>query len=239
MGIAAMGVVVLAAAAVQRLSGVGFALIAAPVLVLILGPAGGVGLSNCASGAISALGLAAGWRGVRPGRIVPLVLAAALTVPLGARLAAAAPEAVLLVAIGLVVSAASVVVMLGVRAAALRGVPGAVAAGAAGGLLNAAAGVGGPAVSLYAANCGWSAREFLPNAQFFGLAVNAMSLTTKGVPTLSGAQWTVAAGAVAAGSAVGHLLSGRVPDRPLRRLVLGLALAGGLLTLAKGLAAGL
>ncbi|MGW4378366.1 sulfite exporter TauE/SafE family protein [Kitasatospora sp. NPDC004531] len=234
-----LGLVVLAGAAVQRLSGVGFALIAAPVLVLVLGPAGGVGLSNCASGAISVVGLAAGWRGVRARRMVPLVLAAAPAVPLGARLAAVAPEAALLAAIGAVVSAASVAVMLGVRAAALRGVPGAVAAGAAGGLLNAAAGVGGPAVSLYAANCGWTAREFLPNAQFFALAVNAMSLSAKGLPVLSAAQWAVAGGAVAAGTAVGHLLAGRVPDRPVRRLVLAVALAGGLLTLVKGLAAGL
>ncbi|KDN81934.1 sulfite exporter TauE/SafE family protein [Kitasatospora cheerisanensis] len=238
MGVAVLGAVVLAGAAVQRLSGVGFALIAAPVLVLLLGPADGVGLSNCASGAISVLGLAAEWRGVRPGRTVPLVLAAAITVPVGARLAATAPEAVLLVAIGAVVSVASVVVMLGVRAAALRGVPGAVAAGAAGGLLNAAAGVGGPAVSLYAANCGWSAREFLPNAQLFGLAVNAMSLSAKGFPALTHPQWAAAGSAVAAGTAAGHLLSGRIPDRPLRRLVLALALAGGLVTLTKGLTAG-
>ncbi|MFJ5921476.1 TSUP family transporter [Kitasatospora sp. NPDC092948] len=239
MGAAALGAVVLVAAAVQRLSGVGFALIAAPVLVLVLGPTAGVGLSNCASGAISLLGLAAEWRGVRARRVVPLVLAAALTVPLGARLAAVAPESVLLVAIGAVVSVASVVVMLGVRAAALRGVPGAVVAGAAGGLLNAAAGVGGPALSLYAANCGWSAREFLPTAQFFALAVNAMSLSAKGLPALSASQWAVAAGAVAGGTAVGQLLAGRVPDRPVRRLVLGLALAGGLVTLVKGLTVGL
>ncbi|MEV7117198.1 TSUP family transporter [Kitasatospora griseola] len=239
MGVAALGVVVLVGATVQRLSGMGFALIAAPVLVLVLGPAGGVGLANCASGVISVLGLAVGWRGVRAGRMVPLVLAAAVTVPLGARLATVAPEAVLLAAIGTVVSAVSVAVMLGVRAAALRGVPGAVVAGAAGGLLNAAAGVGGPPVSLYAANCGWSAREFLPNAQFFGLAVNVMSLSAKGLPALSTPQWTVAACAVAVGTVAGHLMAGRVPDRPVRRLVLGLALAGGLLTLFRGLAAGL
>ncbi|MEV4556865.1 sulfite exporter TauE/SafE family protein [Kitasatospora sp. NPDC049285] len=230
---------VLVASAVQRLSGMGFALVAAPVLVLVLGPADGVGLANCASGMISLAGLASEWRGVQPRRMVPLVLAAIVTVPAGAWLTRAVPEPTLLIGIGAAVTVAATLVIRGVGAAALRGVPGAVAAGATSGLLNAAAGVGGPAISLYAVNSGWSAREFRPNAQFYGVVVNAVSLTARGLPTLSGAQWSLAGAAVGVGTAAGFLLAGRVPERQARTLVLTLALAGGLVTLGKGLTAAL
>ncbi|MFJ9843732.1 hypothetical protein ACIRYZ_25410 [Kitasatospora sp. NPDC101155] len=45
-----LGLVVLVGASVQRLAGIGFALVAAPVLVLMLGPNGGVTLANFAAG---------------------------------------------------------------------------------------------------------------------------------------------------------------------------------------------
>ncbi|MBD0676627.1 hypothetical protein [Streptomyces sp. CBMA156] len=100
--------------------------------------------------------------------------------------------------------------------------------------MNAAAGVGGPAVSLYAVNTGWTAREFLPNAQFYGVLVNAFSLAAKDLPALSGTAWWLVAAALAGGAAAGRLLAARVPEARARQVVLGLALAGGLTTLAKG-----
>ncbi|GAA3510658.1 hypothetical protein GCM10023075_72500 [Streptosporangium album] len=47
------------------------------------------------------------------------------------------------------------------------------------------AGVSGPAVSLYAVNAGWTVREFVPNAQFYGVVVNAFSVAVKGLPQLT------------------------------------------------------
>ncbi|KJS53775.1 membrane protein [Streptomyces rubellomurinus subsp. indigoferus] len=227
--------VVLLGSSVQRLAGIGFALVAAPVLVLLLGPGDGVTLANLASGVISAIGLAGAWRQVRPGAMLPLIAAAACTVPAGSWVAAQVPEAELLLVIGGLVSAAVLLVIRGVRVAALRGVGGALAAGATSGFMNSAAGVGGPAVSLYAVNTGWTAREFVPNAQLYGVVVNSLSLTAKGVPHLAAPAWATAAAAIAGGTALGHALADRVPEHRARRVVLGLALAGGLATLAKGL----
>ncbi|MFF2659804.1 sulfite exporter TauE/SafE family protein [Kitasatospora sp. NPDC058032] len=230
-----LGLVVLVGSSVQRLAGVGFALVAGPALVLLLGPGEGVTLSNCAAGVISAVGLAETWRQVRLARMLPLVGAAACTVPLGAWVAARVPTPQLLIGIGLLVSAAALLVIRGVRASALRGLRGALAAGAASGLMNSAAGVGGPAVSLYAVNTGWSAREFLPNAQFYGVAVNVFSLAAKGAPHLAAPAWSTTAGGIVLGAGVGRVLADRVPERGARLVVLGLALAGGLTTLGKGL----
>ncbi|MER7705692.1 sulfite exporter TauE/SafE family protein [Kitasatospora sp. NPDC097605] len=230
-----LGLVVLVGSSVQRLAGVGFALVAGPALVLLLGPGDGVTLSNCAAGAISAVGLADSWRRVRLARMLPLIGAAACTVPLGAWVAGRVPAAALLIAIGLLVGAAALLVIRGVRAAGLRGVRGALAAGAASGFMNSAAGVGGPAVSLYAVNTGWSAREFLPNAQLYGVVVNLFSLAAKGVPQLAAPAWWATVAGIVLGAAVGKALAERVAERRARTVVLALALAGGLVTLGKGL----
>ncbi|MFB6777150.1 TSUP family transporter [Streptomyces sp. NPDC056352] len=226
--------IVLIGASVQWLTGMGFALIAVPALVLVLGPAEGVVLANCAAGAISLVGLAGGWRQVRPASMVPLVVAAACTVPAGSWVAARLPEPVLLAGMGALVSGAVLLVMRGVRVPALRGPGGAVAAGAVGGFMNSSAGVGGPAVSLYAVNAGWTVREFVPNAQFYGVVVNAFSVAANGVPQLSSPLWLLVAAGLAAGALIGRALAERVPEKRARLLVLLLALGGGITTLAKG-----
>ncbi|WP_267886069.1 sulfite exporter TauE/SafE family protein [Kitasatospora azatica] len=232
-----LGGVVLAGASVQRMAGIGFALVSAPALALLLGPAEGVVLSNCAAGAISAIGLVTSWRQVRPAAMLPLVAAAACSVPLGAWVAARLPEPTLLAVMGALVSLAVLLVMRGARVAALRGRGGALAAGAASGFMNSAAGVGGPAISLYAVNAGWTVREFVPNAQFYGLLVNLLSIAAKGTPRLAAPAWLAVAAALAGGAVIGHWLADRVPEHRARRVVLLLALAGGVTTLAKGLSA--
>ncbi|KUN10643.1 hypothetical protein AQI95_02380 [Streptomyces yokosukanensis] len=230
-----LGAIVLLGGCVQWLTGMGFALVAVPALVLLLGPVDGVVLANCAAGAISVVGLAGGWRRVRPAAMVPLCLAAACTVPAGAWTTRQLPRPVLLLVMGALVTAAVLLVMRGARIPALRGGRGAVAAGALGGFMNAAAGVGGPPVSLYALNAGWTVREFVPNAQFYGVAVNALSLAANGTPRLTGAQWAVVAAAMAIGALIGNAIAARTPEHRARCLVLVLALAGGATAMAKGL----
>ncbi|MEU6140015.1 sulfite exporter TauE/SafE family protein [Streptomyces sp. NPDC047081] len=227
--------IVLLGSSVQWLTGMGFALVAVPALVLLLGPAEGVVLANCAAGAISVVGLVGGWRRVRLAAMVPLCVAAACTVPVGAWLTRQLPEPVLLLVMGGLVTVAVVLVMRGARVSALRGTKGAVAAGAAGGFMNSAAGVGGPPVSLYALNAGWTVREFVPNAQFYGVVVNAFSVTANGVPRLGGGQWGVVIGAMGVGAVVGRGLAERIPERRARLLVLLLALTGGVTAMGKGL----
>lgn len=230
-----LGGIVLVGSCVQWLTGMGFALVSVPALVLLLGPAEGVVLANCAAGAICVVGLAGGWRRVRARAMVPLCVAAALTVPVGSRVARRLPPAALLVFMGALVTVAVVVVMRGARLPALRGTRGAVAAGAVGGFMNSAAGVGGPPVSLYALNAGWTVREFVPNALFYGVVVNAFSVAANGVPHLGAGRWGVVVTGMVAGASVGRVLAGRVPERRARVLVLLLALMGGLTTLGKGL----
>ena len=227
--------IVLLGSSVQWLTGMGFALVAVPALILLLGPAQGVVLANCASGVICVVGLMDGWRRVRLAAMVPLCVAAACTVPAGAWMTHQLPEPVLLLVMGGLVTTAVLLVMRGARLPALRGTKGAVAAGAVGGFMNSAAGVGGPPISLYALNAGWTVREFVPNAMFYGVIVNAFSAASNGVPRLSGVQWVSVVAAMAVGGVIGRWLAGRLPERRARLLVLTLALAGGVTTVAKGL----
>ncbi|MDT0549701.1 MULTISPECIES: sulfite exporter TauE/SafE family protein [Streptomyces] len=230
-----LGGVVLLGASVQWLTGMGFALVAVPALVMLLGPAPGVALANCAAGAICAVGLTGGgWRRVRLSAMVPLVAASACTVPAGTWVAAHLPEPVLLAVMGGLVTVAVLLVMGGTRVPALSGVKGALTAGAAGGFMNSSAGVGGPPVSLYAVNAGWTVREFVPNAQFYGIVVNAFSIAANGVPRLDAGVWGFAVAGMAVGAAIGKALAERVPEKGARLLVLLLALGGGLTTLVKG-----
>ncbi|MEV0480130.1 sulfite exporter TauE/SafE family protein [Streptomyces sp. NPDC050508] len=229
-----LATIVLLGASVQWLTGMGFALVAVPALVLLLGPAQGVVLANCAAGAISVVGLAGGWRQVRARAMVPLCAAAVCTVPAGAWMTRQLPPPVLLLVMGGLVTVAVLLVMRGARVPALRGTKGAVAAGAAGGFMNAAAGVGGPPISLYAVNAGWTVREFVPNAQFYGVVVNAFSVAANGVPSLSGARWVAVVAAMAVGGVIGRGLAGRLPEKWARLLVLSLALAGGVTAVVKG-----
>ncbi|WP_225858902.1 sulfite exporter TauE/SafE family protein [Streptomyces albicerus] len=226
--------IVLLGSCVQWLTGMGFALVAVPALVLLLGPAQGVVLANCAAGAICVVGLAGGWRQVRLRAMVPLCVAAACTVPVGTWLARRLPEPTLLVCMGALVTVAVLVVMRGSRVPALRGTGGALAAGAAGGFMNSAAGVGGPPVSLYAVNAGWPVREFVPNAFFYGVVVNAFSVASNGMPQLSAPIWALAGAGMVVGGLIGRGLAERVPEKQARMLVLLLALIGGLTTLGKG-----
>lgn len=227
--------IVLLGSSVQWLTGMGFALVAVPALILLLGPAQGVVLANCASGVICVVGLAGGRRQVRPGAMVPLCAAAACTVPAGAWMTRRLPEPVLLLVMGGLVTVAVLLVMRGVRVPALRGTKGAVMAGAAGGFMNSAAGVGGPPVSLYALNAGWTVREFVPNAMFYGVVVNAFSVAANGVPELSGARWGWVVVAMTLGGLIGRGLASRIPEKRARLLVLLLALTGGLTAVGKGL----
>ena len=226
--------IVLLGSCVQWLTGMGFALVAVPALILLLGPAEGVVLANCAAGAICVVGLAGGWRRVRASAMVPLCAAAACTVPAGAWLTRRLPEPVLLLTLGGLVTAAVLRVMRGTRVPARRGSRGAVAAGAAGGFLNAAAGVGGPPVSLYAVNAGWTVREFVPNAQFYGVMVNAFSVAANGLPDLNGPQWASVTVAMTLGALLGRALTGHLTEPRARLLVLGLSLAGGVSAMGKG-----
>ena len=99
------------------------------------------------------------------------------------------------------------------------------------------AGVGGPAMVLYAVSTAWEHRRFVATFQFYAVIVNLASLLAKGSPDLPARSLLVSLAALAVGLAGGELLSRRIPAERAGRAVLVLALAGAAATVAKGLIA--
>jgi uncharacterized membrane protein YfcA len=90
--LALVAVPVLLGAITQRATGLGMALVGAPFLVAVTDAHTGVALSNALSGLLCLIVLARTWRRVRWREVALLVIAAAVTVPLGALVVARLPE---------------------------------------------------------------------------------------------------------------------------------------------------
>lgn len=226
---------VLLGAATQRATGLGFALVAAPFLVLLVGPAAGVTLSNVLSAALCALVLLRTGRRTLWREVAVLAVPALLAVPLGVLVVRTLPDGPLLVTVGALAIGAVVVVAAGRQRQLLPGRRSAVLAGALSGFMNVTAGVGGPMVTAYAVSRRWPLTVFIPTAQATLLVINLASLAAKGLPTLGPAVWVVSGVALAAGLVAGEAVTRRLDPARGLRLVIAVALAGGVATVVRGL----
>ncbi|WP_029088200.1 sulfite exporter TauE/SafE family protein [Brevibacterium album] len=235
---------VLVGALAQRITGMGFALVSGPFLVLLLEPVPGVVLVNLCGLVSSIIVL---WRTHRE---VEWKLSACLaagglvgTFP-GAMLAVALPAHALEILIGvLVVAALATSLLLGrllTRPLARRR-GGAVAAGLASGAMNSAAGIGGPALSSFAVLTRWDQRAFAASIQpvFVVMATFAVAskllLDHSAWPALSPGTWLMILAALVLGQLLGEWLSRFTPVSTARTGMLTLAFLGGLLTIGRGL----
>jgi len=226
---------VVAGALTQRITGIGFALVCAPLLVLIAGPFEGVVLSNLLGLAVSVVVFVTLWRDTEWLKGLLLLVPALVAIPFGAWVARNVPPAPLMVIIGSTVILALGAVVLSERARVLRGTGGAVVAGGASGFMNVTAGVGGPAIVLYAVSTAWEHRRFVATFQFYSIFVNLASLAAKGgMPRVSPAALVISFGALAVGLVGGEFLSRRVDHELARRVAIGLAFAGAAFTVVKG-----
>lgn len=221
----------------QRMTGLGFALVAAPLLVATVGPADGVVLGNVLSAVLCLVVLVSAWRHVRWGWAALMIAPALATVPLGAFVVRHTPSAPMTVVVGALALIAVLVTMFARNLHLLRGRGGAVAAGALSGFMNATAGVGGPPLAIHAASQPWRREAFIGTSQLFLFVINALSVATKGLPSVSTTSWIGCGVALLLGVAVGHRVAPLVPDRVARPLVLGLAAVGSVVALIRGILA--
>ncbi len=231
-----LGLVVLVGAGAQRITGLGFSLVASPYMVLLLGPFKGVLLVNACGAVAAGIVLTQVWRDVDLRRAALLLGPALPAVLPGVWVARELPAAVLGVVVGGLVLAALLAVVATERARVLRGTPGAVIAGIGSGFLNATIGAGGPAIAVYAVSVDWEQRRFAATAQLIFGVLGAASLVAKGGhPSLATVGWAMVAAGLALGIAAGNRLADRVPAGHARNAVIVLAMAGAALTVGKGL----
>jgi hypothetical protein len=224
---------VVTGATLQRSTGLGFALVSGPFLVLVLSPYEGVALANLLSLITACLVLAATWRTVDLRTAAMLSVGVSLAIAPGAALARALPDPALLV-VGGIATAAAVLVAAGGRIPGLARPAGSVAAGFASGFSNVTAGVGGPALAVYGASTRQPRTSFVPTVQVVSIVTNALSLVAKHDAHLPGRLVLSCVAAVLAGTLAGRWTSRLVSERVGRILVLALAVAGGLISVIKG-----
>ena len=228
-------VAVLVGAAVQRVSGLGFALISAPFLVIVLGPYNGISLANTLAIGVAAATLATSWRQVDTRRAVTLIPAGLVGVLPGVLAARTIPDGPLQVLIGglIVLGLAFTVGTPDRKVTPTTTVN--LGTGLASGFMTAAAGIGGPALVLYASITAWEQAAFAATAQISFAGQAALALGLKGVPSLQPYQWGVFVLAVAAGLLGGNVLARRLAPATATRLAIALALLGAAGTVVEGL----
>ncbi len=239
---AGVGLSVAFGAALQRISGMGMGLIAAPVLSLLLGPVDGVIMVN-AIAVVNAVFTSYSMRAdISWKRVAPIAAALIVGVLPGAWIISTMSTDVLLVLVGALLLMALSVVTLGKRyVPRVEGVWPAAVAGAVGGFMNTLAGVAGPAITVYAQAARWDQRMYAATLQPIFVVGGALSFLGKeltgaaDVSAIPGALWLTTLVALAAGIVVGKALAPRVPSAKARQIALGLAFFGGATALVRGL----
>lgn len=234
LGLAALAV--LAGAVSVRVTGMGFALLSAPFLVMALGPVEGILVTNVCGIVVALLNLSVvradlDWK--RAAKVVPAGIVG--TIP-GALLVWWLPAPVLAISISLLVLAG---LLFTVRSRSLE-VPNSFWVGAGGGfasgVMTVTAGVGGPGLVVYALATKWEHRGFAATAQLHFATLGAASLVAKGsLPDLPALGWTLLLGMMLVGLVGGTVLARRVQGARAMRWVIVVAMVGALLSLVQGL----
>lgn len=231
-----VGLAVLVGALTQRLTGVGFALVASPLLVLALGPIQGVVMANVFGVATALMVYVFHIRRVEYRKVLPILAAAAVAVVPGALLARTLPAPVLAIGAGTLIVLALALSVLARRIPRVEAWPGQIVAGGLSGFMNVIAGVGGPAITAYAVASRWDHARFAVTVQFYFAALGILSLIARGAaPEMTVLDWCVALSALVVGLVGGHLLTRWVPVRTARIICLVLALVGGVAVIVNGI----
>jgi uncharacterized membrane protein YfcA len=229
---------VLVGAVAQSISGIGFVLVCGPLLVVTLGASQGVRLAVVLSLVVNLAVLARTGRQAEL-RVAGLLLApAAVATPLVAWLVRSAPDRLEAALAGASAVVGAAALAAGLRWRAARGRAGAIGAGIVSAAMNVTAGIGGPAIALYAANAEWPAAAMRSTAQVYFLGLNVVALASLGWPDVSPGALVASGAALLAGLLLGAGAARRIAEPVAKRLTLGLAAAGGLTVLVRSLVTG-
>ncbi|PVE19274.1 MULTISPECIES: sulfite exporter TauE/SafE family protein [unclassified Arthrobacter] len=233
---------ILLGAIAQRIAGLGFALLIAPFLVIILGPHEGVVLVNICGVVSSALIVGRVWKDIDWSMFRWMVIPSVFGSIPGSIAAVMLPSAPLSVTVGgVVLVALSVSLVLQRSSVVVRGNAPKAVAGLTAGLTNAMAGVGGPAVSAYALLSRWPQRPFAATLQPFFVVIGLITLAVKlsldptDAPALQWWMWSAIGVVIVVGIFAGEKLSRFIKDDHARLFVIVIAFFGATAALVKGL----
>lgn len=228
LALTAVALVVALGSATQRITGIGVALVSAPALSLVFGPATAVPLVNIAALVLNLTILAGTLRQVDWRRAMTIGAAsAAVIVPVAHQIRSIHP-AVVQVAIGLIVlGAIALTIWLRGSGRPMRDTTLArVSAGAAAGAFGVAAGLSGPPLAVYAAGTAWRGPTFVPTVQGASAVINVVAIASVPRVDVPLSVWLSVLGAIGVGSIAGMRLAPLVRPEHVENAALGLAAAG-------------
>lgn len=234
--LAAVAGVAFLAAFVQGVAGFGSALVAMPLLALVLDVRAAAALVALLSLAINLALLLPARRALPWRRVAPLVAGSLAGIPAGVLFLAGADARLARAALGAALVATSAALLRTRRLPVGPGTGPALAAGALAGLLGGAFNANGPVATLYAASRDWGKRETHAALQLYFLVTGLAIAALHGAAGITSRAVLLAALAalpfLAAGSFAGWVVHRRVGEERYRRLLQAALLAAGLALLA-------
>lgn len=218
-------------AVAQAATGMGFSLVAAPMMVIALGPREGVAATLVLAALSSVVPLVRDGRHAQPRAVAGMLLPTLACTPIFAWLIRDLDVRLLALGGGAGVVIAVILLAAGLRSRWLGTRPAAMVAGAASAGLTVVGGAGGPAIGLYAANAGWAPRVQRANLHCYFFVQNVVTAAVLGVHLPDLGQLLTLCG----GTLVGMVLADRLTPGTVRAGVLALSLVGGMGLLATAL----
>jgi len=225
-------------ASTQRISGMGFALVASPFLVIVLGPHEGITLVNLLGACSSLLIFIQVFRQVEYKKVALILIPAMLMTIPGAWVAARVEGPWLSIGISIMVILALASSFLVRNLPAAQGKGMAIGAGAVSGFMSVTAGVSGPAIAGYAVASRWPQAQFAISVQLYFLVLSSTSLLAKGgLPHLHWTQWVACFAAMLVGILLGNYLAPKIPAKFSRAFVVLIAFGGAISLMIEGMMA--
>ena len=230
------------ATALQRITGLGFAMLTAPFAVVALGTHHGIMLTTVLALVASIFMLPGMWRDIDWPRVGWIGIPAAVSIVPAAWLGARIDGALIYLLVGvLVIIGLSVALLMRGTAQPVTNRSAQVVAGVGAGVGGVLAGIGGPAMTVYGVISRWPVASFAASLQPIWIMISGATLLGRSwfmgstLPELSWWMWIVAAAGIAVGMWVGQRALGRVNDKVVFGIVIVLAMTGAALSVLTGI----
>lgn len=229
------------ATALQRITGLGFAMLSAPFAVVVLGTHQGIMLITALAVIASILMLPGMWRDIDWSRVGWIGLPMAAAIPVTAWLGTFIDGSVIYLLVGvLVIFGLGAALLLRQTAKPVTSRRAQVVTGISAGASSVLAGVGGPAMTIFGVLSRWPVASFAATLQPIWIMCSIAVLSSRAVimgsrlPSLDWWMWLMAAIGIALGMWVGQRALGKVNDRVVFGIVVVLAMTGAVLSVATG-----
>ncbi len=179
-------VVVFIGATVKGATGFGFALVSSPILILMLDPKLVVAVSVPLQLTMDALILSRVWRHVEPRKVIPIVLAGAIGVPLGNLILLVVSSDTLRLIVFLSVILFSIILITGITVKIAHERLAGGATGLLSGVLYSSTSMSGPPMVLFMVNQGWKRETFRSTLSLVSVCLEALTVVSLSVSGVIG-----------------------------------------------------